>query len=42
MSPSLSAAAAATNSLSPTGRSSAGPSVRYSAWHSMNTVASTR
>ena len=36
--PALFSAASATNSTSPTGRSSAGPSLRYSAWHSTNTV----
>ena len=33
---------AATHSVSPTGANSAGPSARYAAWHSMNTVRSTR
>ena len=38
---SLMAAMPATNSVSPTGRISTGPSARYIAWHSRNTVATT-
>ena len=38
---SASSATDATHSTSPTGRSSAGPSVRYCEWHSTNTVCTT-